>query len=146
MNFQTYVIIFFILLLIVILIFLGVTMDKNKVSNMQWPPIISSCPDYWTDTPDEATGRPHIPGSRCIGIIGNNTGKLRFDPINSKCTDKTLTLCDPEKCSNCKTSTVDFSTAHYSGARGRCAKQSWASKYISWDGITYGFGQNNPCQ
>ena len=125
-------------------------MDKNKVSNMQWPPIISNCPDYWTDTPDEVVEgsipKPHIPGSRCIGTIGNNTGSIRFDPKNSKCTDLTLTECDPENCESCKTSIQDFSTAHYSGAQGRCAKQSWAGKNISWDGITYGFGENNPCQ
>ena len=53
MNFQKKVIIFFVVLLLIIMIFLGVTMSNNKATNIPWPPIISSCPDYWTDTPDE---------------------------------------------------------------------------------------------
>ena len=232
MNFQKYIIIFFIVLLLIILIFLGVTMTKNKDSNLQWPPIISSCPDYWVDSPpdefiddcktyenkcilkpnpmninyktyikvsdnitpisgtwssnteyinkdgskckdttdvnciktpdiltcinkDNKCGKlvpspvydnyNYIYGSRCIGKIGHNTSNLPFDPINSKCIDSNISECDPEKCGECKTSTMDFSTSYYTGSLGNCHKQKWAGKNISWDGITYGYGRNNPC-
>ena len=209
MNFQRYVIIFFVVLLLIIMIFLGVTMSNNKATNIPWPPIISSCPDYWTDTPDEpppetistyvqtcktsngnecnwtntttgiscnkgeincasngctCTGewienpnpsytnyipQPHVPGSRCIGTMGQNTGNYPFNAINSKCSNKNLTSCDPETCDNCKTATVDFTSTglNYIGATGNCNKQTWAigNGNISWDGITYGFGEQNPC-
>jgi hypothetical protein len=209
MNFQKKVIIFFVVLLLIIMIFLGVTMSNNKATNVPWPPIISSCPDYWTDTPDEpppetistyvetcktsdgtecnwtntttgiscnkgekncasngctCTGEsketvntaytnyipiPHVPGSRCIGTMGQNTGNYPFNAINSKCSNKNLTSCDPETCDNCKTSTVNFSETglNYTGANGGCQKQEWAknSGNISWDGITYGYGEQNPC-
>ena len=179
MNFQRYVIIFFVVLLLIIMIFLGVTMSNNKATNVPWPPIISSCPDYWTDTPDEpppktistyvqtcindeCTGewietpnpsytnyipQPHVPGSRCIGTMGQNTGNYPTDPKNSGC------IWDGhEYTANCKikkTAAVDFTSTglNYIGANGGCQKQGWAinSGNISWDGITYGYGENNPC-
>ena len=140
MKFQTYVLIFFVILLLAILIFLGVTMNKNKTTNVPWPPIISSCPDFWTDTPLDGTSK-YVPGSRCIGTMGNNTGNVAFDPINSKCPlnaegKSTLTKCDPDKCLYCKTSTINFSNSSY------CDKKKWANNKISWDGITYGYDEN----
>ena len=256
MNFQRYVIIFFVVLLLIIMIFLGVTMSNNKATNIPWPPIISSCPDYWTDTPDEPipefitvctetqndngttenctlipnpdnktyttyikeynqssmtynstpisgtySGQsttaymcvdpsgniipdcndiykdylnltcigtdkcgslvsnsnynnipiPHVPGSRCIGTIGQNNGSFKFDANNS-----TFNLSSNEKptsanCTSCKTATMDFTKTdgdtNYIGANGNCEKQNWAQNHgnISWDGITYGFGEQNPC-
>ena len=261
MNFQRYVIIFFVVLLLIIMIFLGVTMSNNKATNIPWPPIISSCPDYWTDTPDEppvpvttctetvqyaecedvscpseavngegaifnsyeyeyitdssgnkiivtdpsGNGKiatdsisndeikcnsadnkpcglkysntlisgyqlfgynevcttsdpisnyipiPHVPGSRCIGTIGQNNGSFKFDANNS-----TFNLSSNEKptsanCTSCKTATMDFTKTdgdtNYIGANGNCEKQNWAQNHgnISWDGITYGFGEQNPC-
>ena len=211
MNFQRYVIIFFVILLLIIMIFLGVTMSNNKDTNIPWPPIISSCPDYWTDTPDEppeefvttcsetsiyatvdSSGNtttdpsgniiqcntnsdtckligtteqctltpnpdynsipiPHVSGSRCIGTIGQNNGSFGFDANNS-----TFNLSSNEKptsanCTSCKTATMDFTKpdgdTNYIGANGNCNKQNWAQNHgnISWDGITYGYGENNPC-
>ena len=253
MNFQRYVIIFFVVLLLIIMIFLGVTMSNNKATNVPWPPIISNCPDYWIDTPDEPipefitvctetktygkynedpnkiepctntdndpeciligtvenchlipnpdikdyityitksdgtsvhgkwqtyndnnnttiiknieTGYsdfgtlihnpdytsipiPHVPGSRCIGTIGQNTGNYtKYDPKNSGCIwDGTNYTAN---CKTKKTTTVDFTSTglNYIGANGECQKQGWAinSGNISWDGITYGYGENNPC-
>ena len=179
MNFQRYVIIFFVALLLIIMIFLGVTMSNNKATNVPWPPIISSCPDYWTDTPDELPEEfitectetpndngttekcnlipnpnytnipiPHVSGSRCIGTIGQNTGNYTtYDPKNSGCIwDGTNYTAN---CKTKKTSTVDFTSTglNFIGANGSCQKQRWAknSSNISWDGITYGYGENNPC-
>jgi hypothetical protein len=264
MNFQKKVIIFFVVLLLIIMIFLGVTMSNNKATNIPWPPIISNCPDYWIDTPDEPipefitvcstiqndngstedctlipnpnntnyttyikeydqssmtynstpisgtySGQsttdymcvdpsgnikpdckytnenneikslnpsslnltcigtdtdkkcgslvsnpnynnipiPHVPGSRCIGTFGQNTGNYPYDPKNSDCIwdGKNYT----SNCKNKKTSTVDFTSTglNYIGANGNCNKQKWAigNGNISWDGITYGFGEQNPC-
>ena len=182
MNFQRYVIIFFVILLLIIMIFLGVTMSNNKATNIPWPPIISSCPDYWTDTPDEPPPEtistcvqncindectsecteiqnpaytnyipiPHVPGSRCIGTIGQNNGSFGFDPNNSTfSTDQEKK--DSTTCATCKTATMDFTKpdgdTNYIGANGNCNKQNWAKNHgnISWDGITYGFGEQDPC-
>ena len=182
MNFQKKVIIFFVVLLLIIMIFLGVTMSNNKATNVPWPPIISSCPDYWTDTPDELPEEfitectetpndngttekcnlipnpnytnipiPHVSGSRCIGTIGQNNGSFGFYANNS-----TFNLSSNEEpssanCTSCKTATMDFTKTdgdtNYTGANGSCEKQKWAKShgYISWDGITYGYGEQNPC-
>jgi len=231
------------------MIFLGVTMSNNKATNIPWPPIISSCPDYWTDTPDEppvpvttctetvqyaecedttcpseandgegaifnsyeysgydasgigiiakdSSGNeikcntadnkpcglkysnsltdgyqlfgykkecttsdtisnyipiPHVPGSRCIGTIGQNNGSFGFDPNNSTFNLSSNEELTSANCTSCKTSTVDFTKpdgdTDYTGANGNCNKQKWAKGHgnISWDGITYGFGEQNPC-
>ena len=121
-------------------------MTKNKDNNVPWPPIISTCPDYWIDIPDKIKPNtipvPHISGSRCVGTIGNNTGNIQFDPINSNCTDKTLTVCDLKKCDACKTKSINFATRPYIGSQNICAKKRWAGNNVSWDGIT---GDNNLC-
>ena len=47
-----------------------------------------------------------------------------------------------ESCKN----DVDFSIATYSGAQGPCNKFKWAQNCgVTWDGITYGYGSDNPC-
>ena len=150
MNFQKYIIIFFIILLLIILIFLGVKMYKNNTD--KWPPIISNCPDYWTDIPDKPNNGNisiHIPGSRCVGIIGNNTGNILYNKKYSKCLNKDVNgnclICNSTKGDICKTDSVDFSQSLYTGADGRCEKKMWADNIISWDGITYGYGKHNPC-
>jgi hypothetical protein len=46
----------------------------------------------------------------------------------------------------CKTA-PDFTGATYtSSSTGGCAKQQWANACgVTWDGITYGYGESNPC-
>jgi len=230
------------------MIFLGVTMSNNKATNIPWPPIISNCPDYWTDTPDEppvpvttctetaqyaecednncvqeptqekeeaifklyeyssyddsgngiiATDNgvdklctdnsvkcglkysvnsqpgyqlfgynevcttsnpisnyipiPHVPGSRCIGTIGQNNGSFGFDANNSTFNLSSNEELTSANCTSCKTATMDFTIpdgdTNYIGANGNCNKQKWAKNHgnISWDGITYGFGEQDPC-
>ena len=91
------------------------------------------------------TPQPHVSGSRCIGTIGQNSGNVNFSPENSNCS------IDDINCSPKKTATMDFTIpdgdTNYIGANGNCNKQNWAKShgYISWDGITYGYGEQNPC-
>ena len=221
MNFQKGVIILFVVILLIILIFLGVTMTNNKATTIPWPPVISNCPDYWTDTPEESPPEtiyvqtctdqgtcwqysdstkcnsgekqcfledgitkciegdtncscenctsvlcttcsgewisnpdyatyknkiptPYVPGSRCIGTKGKNTGTLPDDPTVSctKDNDGKYTICNgpPQTIAN-------FSTDYYTGSQANCNKQTWANGAggISWDGITYGYGEKDPC-
>ena len=110
-------------------------------------------PNYGLEYP----APPYIPGSRCIGTVGMNSGSIEFDSNNSTFSP------DQEKkdittCATCKTKTIDFTDTglNYTGSTGLCQKQQWAKSYgllnsdnikipISWDGITYGFGENDPC-
>jgi hypothetical protein len=117
LSFQRITIVIFIVLLIGILIFLAYMISKSK-SGKPWPPIVSSCPDYWEDIiPEGKTSETYIAGSNCT-----NTKHLG-SPLEKS---------------------MDFSANEYIGANGLCNKYTWAKDHeISWDGITYGVP--NPC-
>lgn len=48
MNFKVVILIIAIILLIVSLIVVGYLLYSSKTSG-NWPPLVSKCPDYWTD-------------------------------------------------------------------------------------------------
>ena len=113
--FQKIVLFIAIILLIIILTFISISL-AGKAPNQTWPPIVSSCPDYWV-----------IDGS-C-----NNT----------KCINtKDLGTCPPT--GGNKHLVMNFKTSNYTGSSGPCNKYTWANNCgVSWDGINYGI--NNPC-
>ncbi len=49
LNFQKIVLVVAIIVFIVALIFIGIALRKGHQEG-KWPPIVSSCPDYWEDT------------------------------------------------------------------------------------------------
>jgi len=103
--------------LVVALVFIGVAMYYAKY-NIQWPPIVPECPDYWT-----------VDGS------GNNVTCIN---------EKDLGTC-PAASVNDSHLIMDFHTPTFMGSQGTCAKYTWAKRCgLSWDGITYGV--TNPCQ
>ena len=114
--FQKIVLFIAIILLIIILTFISISL-AGKAPNQTWPPIVSSCPDYWV-----------IDGS------GNNT----------TCTNvKDLGVCPAQ--SGKKHQIMNFQGSAFTGDSGSCNKYNWAKKCkVSWDGITYGV--QNPCQ
>lgn len=49
LNFQKIVLVVAIIVFIVALVFIGIGLKKTNTEK-SWPPIVSSCPDYWEDT------------------------------------------------------------------------------------------------
>jgi len=117
-TFQSIVLIIAIVLLIICLIIIGVSLANSK-KNEVWPPLIGQCPDYWIDL----SGNP-----QCLNVLDLGTCTSNSPGADGH-------------------STMDFSGTVFSGANGNCAKYLWANKCgVSWDGITYGYGEKNPCE
>ena len=124
-NFQKITLIIAGILFIIMIIILSFVLF-NANNDQQWPPIISSCPDYWLDLSGN--------GSQCVNRKGPKISSCQTAPdfttgaylgTNGTC-QKYLwatTQCQPK---------INNSTnAGYSGYP------------IAWDGITYGV--SNPC-
>ena len=65
MLFRSASVVFIVIAAIVLYLLLGTTNDPSKSEKMEWPPVRSNCPDYWTDW----TGN----GSMCVNM--HNSGK-----------------------------------------------------------------------
>jgi hypothetical protein len=115
-DFKKKVILFFLLLLVIILFIMSYTINE-KSNDLKWPPYIANCPDYWLDLSSN--------GSRCY-----NKHSLGRCGIPSS-TNKNI---------------VDFTADIYTSSEGDCNKKKWSENcLVTWDGITYGYGNNNPC-
>ena len=114
-GFQKIVLITAIVILIIALVVIGIALSKG-LSNEEWPPLLSACPDYWK-----------IDGS------GNMT----------TCTNiKDLGTCPPK--SGEEHLIMNFNSNLFTSDNGTCNKYTWAKKCdVTWDGITYGV--ENPC-
>lgn len=113
-NFQKIILFSASVLLLITLLFIGAALSYPP--RQEWPPITTSCPDYWT--------------------LAANDGKAVC--VNRK----NLGTCPPQNGN--PHLTMDFSTPAFGGANGPCAKYTWAKRCgVSWDGITYGVA--NPC-
>lgn len=74
---------------------------------MQWPPTVGTCPDYWWVQEDDK---------------GNKVCKNMFKLGN----------CSKKTCHE-----MSFDDVQYSGPSGYCEKQKWAKLCnLTWDGIT----------
>lgn len=112
MKFQKWVVLIAIILLVVSLILIALVLVNSKKSQ-PWPPVLSNCPDYWTDVKGD--------GSQC-----QNDLKLAGSYAQSNR-------------STCTNQTVNFAVAPYTGVNGLCNKYQYAHNCgIEWDGITYG--------
>jgi hypothetical protein len=114
-SFQKIVLISAIVILIIALVFIGVSLI-GKAQEVQWPPLVADCPDYW---------------------VAQGSG------TNLTCSNvKDLGICRP---SSGGPQTMNFAgNPAFTGDTGACAKYTWANSCkVSWDGITY--GANNPC-
>jgi hypothetical protein len=116
LDFKKKVILFFLILLAIILFIMAYTINK-KTNDLKWPPYISNCPDYWLDLSSN--------GSRCFNQ--HSLGKCAIP-------------------NSLEQNTVDFTSSIYTGSEGECNKKKWANNCgVTWDGITYGYGNNDPC-
>jgi hypothetical protein len=116
LDFKKKLIIFFLILLVIILFIISYTIN-DKSNNIKWPPYVANCPDYWLDLSSN--------GSMCYN-------------------KHSLGTCGVPTLSN--DNTIDFTRSIYTSSQGDCNKKKWAETCgVSWDGITYGYGNNNPC-
>ena len=100
--------------LIILLIVIGVSLSKSS-SEMVWPPLTGSCPDYWLDLKGD--------GEACYNT--KSLGKCNLPGTNEK-------------------NTMNFNVSPFNADNGTCSKYTWANRCgVTWDGITYGV--NNPC-
>lgn len=116
LSFQRIVIIIGVGLLGIVLLIIAYMLSKKK-GTTPWPPITSTCPDYWLDAirPDGT----YSPGARC------EPNERQYNSGGVK-------------------KPVDFTVSPYVGDQGECAKYTWANNLgVVWDGITYGV--QNPC-
>jgi hypothetical protein len=122
MNFGFYniVLIVAVVLLILTLTYIGVKIVYKKDTAV-FPPVVSTCPDYWTQTADQGciipgAGGKNLPNS----TIAANTPGIYIDPVTG---NQSIKFTDP------KWSKTALSTT--------CAQQAWANTYgITWDGVT----------
>lgn len=115
-DFQKIVLFSAIIILIIALVFIGITLSYAK-SNQPWPPIVSSCPDYWLF---DGSGN----NAQCVNV-------------------KDLGTCRPT--GGDRHLHMDFASSIFTGSQGDCNKYNWAKRCgVSWDGITYGV--TSPCQ
>ena len=116
-NFQKITLIVALVIFIILMIFIGAVLYKNKYEK-KFPPIISSCPDYWIDE------EPPISANELSNI----------DVKTTKC--KNIKNLGKVSCSK----TMDFKGEFWEGKSGDCNKAKWARNCdLTWDGIT-----NNP--
>lgn len=108
-SFQKMILVAALIILIVILIVITVSLSSAKDEN--WPPIVPSCPDYWTT-------RGQGDKSVCV-----NT--------------KDLGVCPPKQ--GMDHLVMNFNVNPFTGSGGTCEKYKWANKCkVAWDGINYG--------
>ena len=127
MDFYTIVLTIAVVLLILILTFVGIKMSSSKYNNqtnVPFPPVKSSCPDYWV-----------VDGSYCViptngrtntGTIYNNNGDITLLPSS------TYGYVSGN-------SYINFNDAMW-GKMGKttvCQQKDWTGKYnVVWDGVS----------
>jgi len=116
LTFKKIVILGCLIVLVITLIILAFAI-KNRTNDMKWPPYVANCPDYWLDLSSD--------GSQCYNKKSLGTCNI---PSSS----------DPNY--------MNFTSSAFTGSEGQCNKKKWATNCgLTWDGITYGYGKNDPC-
>tara|TARA_A100001015_G_scaffold313624_1_gene421277 strand:+ start:655 stop:1059 length:405 start_codon:yes stop_codon:yes gene_type:complete len=124
MTFQKTVLTIAIVLLIICLIFIGVMMYNSKYS-AKFPPVTSSCPDYWVDLGSTSENEDR---SMCVppGFIDPKTGK-QVTPEIPGYGSNDGSCKQPKYIDNSGTMTSDE----------LCDNSRWAKKCnLSWGGVT----------
>lgn len=106
MSFQNVVLVIAVILLILCLIIFGVSLYNKKYHEV-FPPVQSTCPDYWVEETNSANEKI------CVNDkgLGNSDCQSRMDFSNPPFTG--------------------------SKSKILCAKEQWAKKCgLTWDGVT----------
>lgn len=110
-----------IIILIIILAFIGIGMKYHGSARGSWPPVESTCPDYWnidSSNPNNCLIPPS--GSKNTGSIYNTDGTL----------NQTVNLIKGYDSANNK---INFNDPYYTA----CNKQLWSKNWgVYWDGYT----------
>ena len=113
--------------LIIVLTYIGILMSSPSESAVVFPPMASTCPDYWTVSPDDIH-KCEIPSHRA-----DNIGRIYSD-------DKTGLLLNPDNTKGLElsTKTINVGAVEWGQAGAAvCKKREWASQFgIVWDGIS----------
>jgi len=120
------------LVLFVICLVITIFTAIRSIKTEQWPPIIANCPDYWVD----ASGN----GGNCVNTkyLGTCVVPKVVSPNDSLFENAEDIYANAQK--------MDFSVAPYIGSNGLCAKKKWAEGCdLSWNGITFGYGEKDSC-
>ena len=113
-----------VVLLILILTFIGIAYSSSSKSPSIWPPVASTCPDYWTLDPNDNNfclipkWSPTNP-PRNVGTIYNADGSIKsnFKP--------------PGYDGNAKR--INFNNSSYTNCNKKLFSNTWG---IYWDGYT----------
>lgn len=127
MDFYTIVLIIAVVLLILTLTYVGIKMSTakyNNKTNVPFPPVMSTCPDYW-----------QVNGNVCV-IPANgklNTGSIYDLNGNSVLNANSTFGYDSGN------SIIDFKNETWGkmGKSSICQQKDWTGKYnIIWDGVS----------
>jgi hypothetical protein len=125
------------IILLICLIIIAIVLMYTK-SNGTYPPVVDSCPDYWTTSnylnPDVRQCKDTEFG--CCSDFA--TPKSDADGTNCpvKCYNSHQLGTTSSTCSSIPTE-MDFSTDTYTGSSALCNKQTWAKQCdLTWDGVT----------
>jgi hypothetical protein len=136
-SFYWTVLVVAIIALIGALTYVGVLMTYYTKKDTAYPPVASSCPDFWTVSASNPA-KCNIPAGDAAGI--KNIGSL-YETTTSSEGKPVYTL----KLSTANThgldatnKTIDFSAAEWGAGSGAvCKKHSWANQNgLVWDGVS----------
>jgi hypothetical protein len=116
--FYIIVLVIAIVILILILTFIGIQMSDKKASATAFPPVASTCPDYWKIATDGKSCQVPTSGKNSItsDVAAKAPAGYSSSPLQ-----------------------IDFTHVGWSegGASSVCKQKTWAnSNNIVWDGIT----------
>jgi hypothetical protein len=124
-TFQKVILSIAIILLVILLIVINMSLS-NATASIVWPPVSTSCPDYWVD----------------IGTTGSGSGCFNSQSIGT-CN---LPVAGATAAAPGSTVLKNFTGVEFKGNDGLCAKRKWATNCgVTWDGLTYGYGDKQPC-
>jgi len=125
------VVVFFVVVFIICILIAIITAYRSK-GKEQWPPSIPNCPDYWIDVSGN--------GANCVNTkyLGTCDAPRVVSPNDSLLENAKDIYANAQK--------MDFTVSPYIGSNGLCAKKKWADGCsLAWNGITFGYGETNPC-
>jgi len=127
MDFYTIVLIVAVVLLILVLTFLAIKMSTAKYynqTNVPFPPVKSTCPDYWK-----------VDGSYCIVPINGNTNTGSIYKTNGNSVLSSVNTFGYDITRNAFN--AYDTTWGTSGKSSVCQQKDWCGKYnIIWDGVS----------
>jgi len=136
-SFYWTVLVIAIIALIGALTYVGILMTYYTNQDTTYPPVASSCPDFWSVSPTNANECVIPPGDaegiKNVGTIYNET-----EDATSGDTTYNLQLTTDNTPGLNASSGIDFSHAGWGvGSGAICKKRTWANQYgLTWDGIS----------